>query len=219
MAVGKLPYSCELQSYSVFEYNFVLPDREYLDLYGDRLPMRTLFNVEKDREKDVEKWLADYCENINSDLDFTSKSTVAAEFEADKNMYAIVGGLLALILAFIGILNFINTMVTSVLSRKQEFAMMEAVGMTGKQLRQMLGCEGVMYALLTGAASLILGGILDVTAVQSIGNSLFFYRWHFTVMPILACIPVLVVIVLVVPALCYKSMCRTSVTERMRKAE
>ena len=76
-----------------------------------------------------------------------------------------------------------------------------------------------MYALLTGAASLILGGILDVTAVQSIGNSLFFYRWHFTVMPILACIPVLVVIVLVVPALCYKSMCRTSVTERMRKAE
>ncbi|GAA6411057.1 ABC transporter permease [Blautia hominis] len=219
MAVGKLPYSCELQSYSVFEYNFVLPDREYLDFYGDRLPMRTLFNVEKDREKDVEKWLADYCENINSDLDFTSKSTVAAEFEADKNMYAIVGGLLALILAFIGILNFINTMVTSVLSRKQEFAMMEAVGMTGKQLRQMLGCEGVMYALLTGAASLILGGILDMTAVQSIGNSLFFYSWHFTVMPILACIPVLVVIVLVVPALCYKSMCRTSVTERMRKAE
>jgi len=27
MAVGDLPYACGLQSYGVFEYNFVLPDR------------------------------------------------------------------------------------------------------------------------------------------------------------------------------------------------
>lgn len=219
MAVGGLPYACELQTYGVFEHNFVLPDREYLELYGDRLPMRTLFNVAKDKEEAAEKWLSDYCEKINTDLDFTSKSTVAAEFEENKNMYTIVGGLLALILAVIGILNFINTMVTSVLSRKQEFAMMEAVGMTGKQLRGMLGFEGILYAVLTGAASIILGGILEATAVRSIGNALFFYSWHFTVTPILLCLPVLVLVVLVVPALCYKSMSRTSVTERMRKAE
>lgn len=219
MAVGNLSRACELQSYSVFEYNFVLPDEEYLDFYGERLPMRTLFNVEKEKEDGVEKWLADYCENVDTDLDFTSKATVAAEFEADKNMYSIVGGLLALILAAIGILNFINTMVTSVLSRKQEFAMMEAVGMTGKQLRCMLGCEGLLYAVLTGITSLVLGSILSATAVRSIGNALFFYSWHFTVTPILICIPVLVLVVLAVPVLCYKNMCRTSVTERMRKVE
>lgn len=219
MAVGDLPYACGLQSYGVFEYNFVLPDREYLDFIGDRLPMRTLFNVEKDKEADMEKWLSNYCENVNADLDYTSKATVAAEFEEDKDMYVIVGGLLSLILAAIGILNFINTMVTSVLSRKQEFAMMEAVGMTGTQLRRMLGCEGLLYALFTGAASVILGGILNATAIRGLGDALFFYSWRFTVTPILLCLPVLVLVVLAVPALCYRSMCRTSVTERMRKAE
>ena len=219
MAVGDLPYACGLQSYGVFEYNFVLPDREYLDFIGDRLPMRTLFNVEKDKEADMEKWLSNYCENVNADLDYTSKATVAAEFEEDKDMYVIVGGLLSLILAAIGILNFINTMVTSVLSRKQEFAMMEAVGMTGTQLRRMLGCEGLLYALFTGAASVILGGILNATAIRGLGNAIFFYSWRFTVTPILLCLPVLVLVVLAVPALCYRSMCRTSVTERMRKAE
>ena len=123
MAVGDLPYACGLQSVLVY-LNIIsyIPDREYLDFIGDRLPMRTLFNVEKDKEADMEKWLSNYCENVNADLDYTSKATVAAEFEEDKDMYVIVGGLLSLILAAIGILNFINTMVTSVLSRKQEFA-------------------------------------------------------------------------------------------------
>ena len=47
MAVGDRAYACGLQSYGVFEYNFVLPDREYLDFIGDRLPMRTLFQCGK----------------------------------------------------------------------------------------------------------------------------------------------------------------------------
>ena len=97
--------------------------------------------------------------------------------------------------------------------------MMEAVGMTGTQLRRMLGCEGLLYALFTGAASVILGGILNATAIRGLGDALFFYSWRFTVTPILLCLPVLVLVVLAVPALCYRSMCRTSVTERMRKAE
>ena len=53
-------------------------------------------------------------------------------------MFWIVGGSLSLILALIGILNFINAIVTGILARKQELAMMEAVGMTGKQMKWML---------------------------------------------------------------------------------
>ena len=50
-------------------------------------------------------------------------------------MYVMIGGMLAFILALIGILNFLNTMAASILSRKQEFAALEAVGMTGRQLK------------------------------------------------------------------------------------
>lgn len=159
------------------------------------------------------------CENVNPDLQYTSKATIVAEFDEHKNMYAMVGSLLSFILAMIGILNFINTMVTSVLSRKQEFAMMEAVGMTGEQLKQMLCYEGGYYAVFTSISALLLAGILDATAVRMFGEGFFFFTWHFTVMPVILCIPVLAVVVYLIPLFCYRSMSKVSVVERMRRAE
>lgn len=219
LAVAEMPYACGYQVYSVFNCNYILPEQEYLDFMGEQQPMRTLFNVKKEQEEKIQSWLEEYCTNVNSDLDYTSKAKVVKEFESMKNMYSLVGGLLVFVLAVIGILNFMNTMITSVLSRKQEFAMMEAVGMTGKQQRQILQREGICYAVLTGIVSLALGAILDVTAIRSIGSGFFFFTWHFRVTPILICLPFLAAVVFFVPTLCYKSMCRTSVVERMRREE
>lgn len=193
--------------------------KQFLDFYGEQQPMRTLFDVEKKHEVQMEEWLADYCENVENDLKYTSKSKIVAEFDSVKSMYTMVGGLLALILAVIGILNFINTMVTSILSRKQEFAMMEAVGMTGRQQKQMLCAEGFYYALFTVVAALIIGSLVSVTAIRTVGSGFFFFSWHFTVAPILLCTPFLVLAVFLVPVICYRMMCRQSVVIRMVKAE
>ena len=65
----------------------------------------------------------------------------------------VVGGILSFILGLIGILNFINTMITSIQARKNELAVLQAVGMTGRQLRQMLTGEGLCYVLLTAGMS------------------------------------------------------------------
>ena len=77
---------------------------------GEQNPMRTIFNVESSYEEKMEKWISDYCENVNPDLTFQSKASIVEEFDSHKKMYAMAGGLLALILAMIGILNFVNTM-------------------------------------------------------------------------------------------------------------
>ena len=121
-----------------------------------------------------------------------------------------------MILAAIGILNFINTMITSMLSRRQEFAMMEAVGMTGRQLNQMLCLEGVYYALYTTVCSVVLGVILSATAFKEFGEMMFAYTWRFSVTPILLCIPVLIVIASLVPWIGFKTMVKDSVVERLR---
>lgn len=219
LAAADVPYPCGYQVFGLMECNYILPEAEFLDFMGNQQPMRTLINVDAEHAEKMEKWLEDYCGNVNSDLLYTSKSKIVEQFDSAKNMYAMVGGLLVLILAIIGILNFINTMVTSVLSRKQEFAMMEAVGMTGAQLRQMLCFEGGYYALLTGISALLISSLLNLTVVRSIGDALFFFSWKFTVTPLLLCLPLLAAVVLVIPAVCYKNMCRSSVVERMRRAE
>ncbi|MDE7286483.1 MAG: FtsX-like permease family protein, partial [Lachnospiraceae bacterium] len=52
-------------------------------------------------------------------------------------------------------------MITSILARKQEFAMMQAVGMTGKQLEKMLTMEGIWYGIFTLMISLTLGNVVS----------------------------------------------------------
>lgn len=219
LAMANMPYSAELQSYGMMERSFLMPDTEFLDFYGEQQPLKTLFNVENDKEASVEKWLSNYCENVEDDLKYTSKGTIVAEFDSIKSMYVIVGGLLALVLAMIGILNFVNTMVTSVLSRRQELAMMEAVGMTPKQQKQMLWAEGIYYAVFTVTAALVFGSIVSITVIQKLGGQFFFFTWHFSVLPIVLCIPVLLLVVLIVPTLCYSRLGRDSVVKRMAKAE
>lgn len=219
LAVADMPYACGLQHFGMFDCDYILPEEEYLDLMGDSQPMRTLFNVESGKEAAVEAWISDYCENVEPALLYQSKASIAAEFADYRNLVAVVGGLLAFILALIGILNFINTMATSVLSRKQEFAMMEAVGMTGDQLKKMLCFEGGYYALYTGIFSVLFSSIVSVLVVRPFGDEMFFFSWHFTLLPIALCAPILLAVVVLVPAVCHKSMNKASVVERMRKEE
>lgn len=219
LALASLPMACQFQSFGLVECNILLPEDEFLELSGVKRPMRKVFNVRPEYEKRTEEWLSRYCGSVNPALKYSSKAQIEKEFEATQNMYIMVGGLLSLILALIGILNFINTMITSILSRKQEFAMMEAVGMTGSQLRKMLCLEGAYYAALAGGVSLILGCIASASAVRTIGEGYFFFTWKLTVLPILVCIPALFLVVLFVPAICYEKICRNSVVERMKRVE
>lgn len=219
LAVADMPYSCGIKHFGMFDCNYILPEKEYLELMGEQRPMRAIFNTAPEYEDKIETWLSDYCENVNPELLYESKASVVAQFDGHKKMYSTVGGLLVLILAMIGILNFVNTMMTSVLSRKQEFAMMEAVGMTGRQLKEMLCFEGGYYALLTSICAVLLSGILNVTAVRAIGEGYIFFTWRFTILPVVVCIPVLFAAAVLVPAVCYRNICRESVVERLRRAE
>lgn len=219
LAVADMPYVCGFQTFGMFDCDYILPEEEYLDLMGEQQPMRTLIDVSADQEEAVEVWMENYCKNVDPALMYTSKAVAEAEFAEYKNMYTLAGSLLALILALIGILNFVNTMVTSVLHRKREFAMMEAVGMTGRQLRRMLCCEGGCYALYTGVCSAAVSVLVSVLVVKPFGDGMYFFRWHFTILPLAVCIPILLAVVVLVPAVCCRSMHRLSVTERLRRAE
>ena len=219
LAVADIPYSCGTKWYSMFDCDYILPEEEFLDFVGKQQPMRTVFNVEDGKEEKVEQWLKQYCETSEENLDYVSRQTIINEFESYKNTIHIIGNCLCVILMLIGVLNFVNTMVTSVMSRKREFAMMEAVGLTGRQLKQMLCFEGGYYALWTGVVSLVLGTVLNVTVVRAIGMESPMFSWEFSLWGIAVCLPFLIAIVLIVPAICYQRMNCSVLVERMRREE
>lgn len=68
--------------------------------------------------------------------------------------YAFLG-----ILAAISVMNLINTMINSVHVRKKELGMMQAIGMSDRQLMKMLQLEGLFYTLGTLAVTVGLGSL------------------------------------------------------------
>lgn len=94
--------------------------------------------------------------------------------------------------------------------------MMQAVGMTGSQMKQSIIWEGILYAVITLAAALTLGSAVCWAIVQAITGEVWFFTYHFSVTPILLCILPLLLITWLVPDLACRSLRRKTIVEQLR---
>lgn len=217
MALCEMPYALSKQSYYLFGGQVMIPDSAYFTMTDNRNAMSVMMNAEDDRFDDVDTQIRYMTDRGDSQVMVKSKQTYLNEFGDLIKMIKLVGGTLSGILALIGILNFVNTVVTGIISRKRELAMMNAVGMTGSQLKKMLMWEGVHYAALTALFSLIIGFLLDNVVLKNMTGDLIFYTYRFTFMPILICVPVLLLLSAVIPSVAYQTICKDSVVNRLRE--
>ena len=221
LAVVSIPSALQTPLQVDMGLDYIFPTNELLGnmVFADQPAMKTIFNVDEEHQFATENWLKNYTTNTDTALDYLSKVTLRQTFDGMINMYRLVGGALCAILALIGILNFINSMTTSILSRYREIAMLQSVGMTGRQVKQMLIYEGIGYSILGLFGSLILSVIASLTVVRMMGAELTYFTWHFTLLPVFLCIIPLILITAIVPLVCYNKMAQKTVVERLRIAE
>lgn len=212
--VDQYPYPLSCGHGHITDSNIIMADSVYLDFYGQKQPMMTAFNVADEDIPAAEARLKSYTESTS--LDYRSRSFYEAEFKDFQRTYMLTGGALSFVLALIGLLNFINAVFTSIAARRRELAMLQSVGMTGRQLKTMLLCEGIAYAVLTLLFSVTAGSFISRLAVQAFAGEIWFFRWNFTIAPILLAIPALFAVCAVVPLICYRFMKKESVVERLR---
>ena len=79
---------------------------------------------------------------------------------------------MSIIIGIIGIANFVNFVLTSVITRKKEFSMLQSIGMTGKPLKRMLSFEGLYYDVGTIITSASLDVLFSVVVVRGILNGI-----------------------------------------------
>ena len=215
-----VPYSMSSRHYSP-GYSFVLPI-ELLnhDSLQESIPMFYLFDTPDDiSEASAENYLADLTADDLSGLMYESKATLRAEFESFQNMFLLLGGLLCAIIGLIGILNFINAIMTGILSRRREFAVLQAVGMTNRQLKTMLIYEGLFYALGSSVAALILSILLNPLIGKMLESMFWFFSANFTIIPVLLVIPVFALFGWLIPSILYGQAAKQSIVERLRESE
>ncbi len=191
----------------------------FKEMASDQLLMSYAFDAEDDREADILQFLENYTASEEPMMHYESRQTLVDQFYQLTGLFLLVGGILAFIVGLIGILNFINSILTGIVTRQQEFAMLEAIGMTKKQLSGMLVLEGLYYALGTIVFSTVFGCIFSFTALRMLTNGMWFMQYHFVVWPMFAVFPALLLLGYGVPkaAICFGK--KESVVERLRKAE
>ena len=150
---------------------------------------------------------------------FESKIEKTEEFNKNQIVMNILGGGVAVILILIGVLNFINVMITGVNTRLKELAIMESIGMTKKQVKKMLTFEGLYYALITTAFILTLGvGI--IYGIGKLAKNIADYAvFVFPTIPLIALIVVIFTVCLITPSIVFKASSKKSITERLREIE
>ena len=221
LAVVSIPSALQTPLQVDMGLDYIFPTNELLEnmVSADQPAMKTIFNVDEEHQLATENWLKNYTTNTDTALDYLSKVTLWQTFDGMINMYLLVGGALCAILALIGILNFINSITTSILSRYREIAMLQSVGMTGRQVKQILIYEGIGYSILGLFGSLILSVVASLTVVRMMGVELTYFTWHFTLLPVFLCIIPLILITAIVPLACYNKMAQKTVVERLRITE
>lgn len=146
----------------------------------------TTIRVGLEIKKDMLKSVEEEIKNIIDNDEYLSYGTLEDSIETYKKSMAITSVLiysLVIIIGVIGLMNLINTMITSIITRKRELGILQAIGLSDKQLVKMLQIEGLFYTVGTLLITLTLGNILGYIAViifRNTGASYAIYDYPLT---------------------------------------
>ena len=126
-------------------------------------------------------------QNITAGNANLSLDTMAGKAEYFEQMDAIGFGsfqILSWLIFLFGVMNLINTTLSNQMARKQENSILRSIGLTQKQLYQMIVCEGLCYALTAVITTVVIGlpvSVLVCRVVSSMtyGGKIVAYQFPF----------------------------------------
>ena len=225
MAIVEIPDSMGMNLRASNACDVVLPlsefgaDRDENDeSVGYAHCFKVSYEVADEDQAAFEAEVKDYTDH-NTEMGYVSKDSLRGEFVNMITVIAAIGIALAVVIALIGILNFINAIITEIISRKREFAMLQSIGMTNAQLQKTLICEGISYIVISGVISFVLGSLLSWAILNALNNVILFFEYHFQILPFVIMIPLLVLVAVIAPTAAYRNLRKKSIVERLRESE
>lgn len=125
------------------------------------------------------------------------------------------------IIGLIGFMNMANTMITSMITRKQEFGILQAIGMTNRQLNHMLLLDGLIFTVGTVAVALAVG--------TPAGYGIFLYgrnnsyiglhEYHFPVLETVSMLIIIAAMQIILSFVLSRNVKKATLVERIRYHE
>lgn len=118
-----------------------------------------------------------------------------------------------------GIINLLNTLITNVLTRKRELGVLQAVGLSGKQLSNMLLMEGLFYTICVLILSILFGTVLGYLLCTVFSSMSIFGRvtYHFPIVEMFIYFILMFVVQTLFSRLTIKQIKKQSLVEQVRE--
>ena len=177
-----------------------------------------LINVEYEEaySKSTEEKVKDIYAN-EEQITIESKLERYAEMVQTETQVKVLGISIIVIIGLLAALNYFNMAAAGVQSRSKEFAILESIGMTTKQIKKMLTLEGIVYAAISIVFSILIGIPLSYIVFQNMN----IYRLSYTIPWLNNILLFMVVLTLciLIPVIIYQRTQTDSIITRLRKEE
>lgn len=113
-----------------------------------------------------------------------------------------------------------NTLITNIVTRKQELAMLESIGMAKGQIRKMLLSESLLLVFATVGVTLTIGTLCGYVLCKAVYNmGAFYMAFKFPTIFAAAYACVLIIVPLLITFVSMKSFSKEALVERLRGTE
>lgn len=169
--------------------------------------------------KDVETSLKELLDDFGG-LSFTTmqEAVAARNITVKQVSMAIIS--ITLFLLFFSIITFTSTIITSIATRKREYAMLQSIGMKRKQVEVMALGESILLVVGSLLITLFLGIILGQLMIRSmIDMGIFYLSYTFPLkLYVIFCLSILFAIMLITFS-AFSAMQKVSLVDRLRLTE
>lgn len=175
---------------------------------------------EKDKEEKAGKQIEAMAETL-SHVGFSTYKDELVQAQQSVLLMKILGYGLLLFVGVITYLNMANTIIMNIITRKRELGVMQALGMTNRQLNQMLRNEGLIFLGGSLAITLLLGMPLGYGVFCYGRNEGWFGLVYYTIpwKEILGMVILLIAMQLLFSFLLSRNVKKESLIERIRYQE
>lgn len=206
--------------YSGVEGWFLMPEQAVLDMVMYKnLDTNLIVSTEADKEEAVGEKIAE----MVADKPQLSVETLAdRRIVYEQNANQLFGAIssLAIFIMMFSILSMMNTLITNIVTRKQELAMLESIGMGKGQMRKMLLGESLLLIVVTICVTMTIGtlcGLALSNLLYDIGAVYMAFR--FPIVFALAYVGVLTAVPLLITVASMHSFSKAALVERLRGVE
>ncbi|MDU7651055.1 MAG: FtsX-like permease family protein [Anaerococcus vaginalis] len=198
------------------EYIYMNPN-EYNKLTGDESIMSYGFDVADSEKENFDKLLKSF-EN-NPGFSYDSRKLQIKSIMEFKNLIEFAGYSLSIVLFLISVLNFINVIATEILRNMVNLSILEAIGMTKKNIKKYLVKKNLIYSLCGLIFSFIIMLLVDKYILMDFMEQTKWTSYKFVIMPLILVNLVNIIIGIIFTGRFYEKHSQNSLVDRIKSLE